>query len=288
MIGELIRAGRLSEAEAQKSRLRNRLTRSVGTRPQVEVELSPPIPLAPGDLILLCTDGLTQYATPNDLLAAAVGQPAEIVERLIAFANQQGGSDNVSVAAIWVRDPAPLAVSLPRWAQMSLLVALGAALLLVGLLAGLLPGSLSGWMATPTPTPTSTAAPTHTPTLTPSIMPTSTSTLTATPTPTPLATTPADSPFPATPTHGTEMPNPTASAAATAGRVTCAYVVQPRDTLLDIARRFEIPPENITSPHRTLTGKETLQPGETLLLRQVLQPVCLANGGIIVTSNAKP
>ncbi|SCF21180.1 Protein phosphatase 2C [Micromonospora haikouensis] len=60
--------------------------------------------LAPGDRLLLCTDGLSSYV-PHDLLHSALATSTstqEAVDRLIASALDQGGPDNVTVVVIFV------------------------------------------------------------------------------------------------------------------------------------------------------------------------------------------
>lgn len=101
VVAEMVRNGEMSEEEAQVSSIRNRLSRSIGGQREVTVDLFPPIPLEIGDRILLCSDGLSRYATAENLLGmAGSGKPDEAARRLIKFANQQGGADNISVALI--------------------------------------------------------------------------------------------------------------------------------------------------------------------------------------------
>ena len=58
LVGELVRAGRLSTEEAEQHPHRSVITRAVGTEPTVEVDTFT-IEAAPGDLYLICSDGLT-------------------------------------------------------------------------------------------------------------------------------------------------------------------------------------------------------------------------------------
>lgn len=194
VVGEMVRSGVLTEDEARTSKLRNRLTRSVGSRPEVEIEVSQPIPLQPDDLILLCTDGLSQYATNIDLLKAAHGKPREIVERLIQLANARGGADNITVAAI--RYGKPILFTF-QWSP-ALAIVLATIFLLIGLVLGAALGGgnriLSVFLPatfTPTPTATATAPATIAPTFTLTPSPT----FTETPTPN-LALTPTLIPLP--------------------------------------------------------------------------------------------
>lgn len=104
-VGELVRDGSMTEAQAQASRIRNKLTRSVGGQDEVQVDVFGPIVLKPDDKILLCSDGLTRYALKEDLARmTAQGSPQEIVKTLIHFAKRRGGADNVS-AIVAVYEP---------------------------------------------------------------------------------------------------------------------------------------------------------------------------------------
>jgi PPM family protein phosphatase len=106
IVGEMIRNGSMTEAEAQQSNIKNRLSRSLGGEPQVHVDIFTDILLEPGDKILLCSDGLTRYALREDVSQmTSQGSPKEIVEGLVDFALESGGGDNVSVFMI-AFDPA--------------------------------------------------------------------------------------------------------------------------------------------------------------------------------------
>jgi serine/threonine protein phosphatase PrpC len=102
-VGEMVRSGVMTEEEAQHSKRKNRLSRSLGGESDVKVDTFPNIALHTGDRIMLCSDGLTRYATQEDLIQlASTGSPIEVVEHLIKFANSQGGADNVSATLIVV------------------------------------------------------------------------------------------------------------------------------------------------------------------------------------------
>ncbi len=101
LVGEMVRQGEMTEAEAMASNIKNRLTRSLGGDPEVTVDTYGPLKLENGDKIILCSDGLTRYATIEDITAMSVlGAPREIAERMVKFANNHGGADNISVIAI--------------------------------------------------------------------------------------------------------------------------------------------------------------------------------------------
>jgi protein phosphatase len=66
--------------------------------PGVQVELHR-LDLHPGDVVLLCSDGLTEMV-PDDRIAAVLGEepdPRRACERLVAEANRHGGKDNITV-----------------------------------------------------------------------------------------------------------------------------------------------------------------------------------------------
>lgn len=101
-VGEMVREGLLSEAEAQHTKGKNKLTRSLGGEEDVQVDIFE-YETRPGDRILLCSDGLTRYALAEDIARlASQGEPAEVVQRLVDFANQSGGADNVTTLLIQV------------------------------------------------------------------------------------------------------------------------------------------------------------------------------------------
>jgi serine/threonine protein phosphatase PrpC len=105
-VGEMVRDGLMSAEEGLHSRAKNQLTRSVGGEPDVHVDIFEHIPLQPGDMVLLCTDGLTRYALAADIARLTQGTSLEsIAQELVEFANQSGGADNVSVVLVRALDP---------------------------------------------------------------------------------------------------------------------------------------------------------------------------------------
>ncbi len=111
-VAEQVRRGELTEEEAATSSFRNILTRSVGVNERVEPELSAPQALEPGDIILLCSDGL--HGVVDDATIARVArtaEPEEAAHRLVDLANERGGPDNITVVIARVSESAP---PLPR------------------------------------------------------------------------------------------------------------------------------------------------------------------------------
>ncbi|MGL6278541.1 MAG: Stp1/IreP family PP2C-type Ser/Thr phosphatase, partial [Gaiella sp.] len=108
LVGELMRSGRLTEAEASAHPARSVITRALGTEPEVEVDTFT-IPVEPGDLLLLCSDGLSSMLSDERIAALAIGAagPAEATEELVTAANEAGGEDNVTVVAFEIVDGEP-------------------------------------------------------------------------------------------------------------------------------------------------------------------------------------
>jgi protein phosphatase len=97
-VAEEVARGELSEQEAAVHPYRHVLTRCLGLTPGVEVETYAPLELEPGDVLVLCSDGLSEHVHPDEL-PGVVGSrsPGEAARALIDLANQRGGSDNITV-----------------------------------------------------------------------------------------------------------------------------------------------------------------------------------------------
>lgn len=97
LVDEQVRLGRMQLAEALRSPLRNVITRALGTQPTVTPDVFPLEP-EPGDLFLLCSDGLTRELS-DDLMKSMLQLelPLEkLCSRLIEAANKAGGHDNIT------------------------------------------------------------------------------------------------------------------------------------------------------------------------------------------------
>ena len=229
--------GLIRPEQAEMDPDRSVLTRSMGAGPAVQADLFPPLQLSPGDVVLVCSDGVTDMLADADIVRLASGSaPKRAVQRLIAAANKRGGFDNISVAIARVggkkQPPAGGGLlesikGMPRRYKTILLV--GAVLVAAALCAMV----ALGWAmqdrqrATPTPVPTAmletvpTTAPPTAPVVVPptdTVMPghpTSTPAPSLTPTNTPLPPKstntprpPIDTPVPPTQTPGSG-PQPT-------------------------------------------------------------------------------
>jgi protein phosphatase len=97
-VAEEIARGALAAEEAEGHPYRHILTRSLGLEQQVDVQLYDPISLRDGDVLVLCSDGLSEHLRPEDLTdVVSRGSAAEAAESLVELANERGGSDNITV-----------------------------------------------------------------------------------------------------------------------------------------------------------------------------------------------
>jgi PPM family protein phosphatase len=99
LVEEQIRLGHMTRAEAARSPLRNVITRALGTQSSVTPDVAE-ADVEPGDLFLLCSDGLTRELPDEKiqtiLTMSAVDSLDEACTRLIQAANKAGGHDNIT------------------------------------------------------------------------------------------------------------------------------------------------------------------------------------------------
>jgi protein phosphatase len=104
MVQEQVDSGALSPEQARYAPHRNVLTRAVGTEPEVEADIRT-LRAAPGDVYLLCSDGLTDMLHDDDIgqtLMTHVRNVEAAAHELVERANRQGGLDNISVIVVRV------------------------------------------------------------------------------------------------------------------------------------------------------------------------------------------
>jgi len=99
LVGELIRSGKLSPEEAESHPQRSVITRALGTDPDVDVDVFS-VQTAPGDLFLLCSDGLTTMVGDQAILDVVEQHLDDLdaaARALVGTANRGGGEDNITV-----------------------------------------------------------------------------------------------------------------------------------------------------------------------------------------------
>jgi len=101
LVAEQLKKGLISEEEARNSRMRNIITRSIGIGPDVEVDTAE-FALAEKDIIILCSDGVTDLVPDDAILAQSLASSdhEDICNRLIMLANECGGKDNMTVVTV--------------------------------------------------------------------------------------------------------------------------------------------------------------------------------------------
>lgn len=103
LVDEQVRLGRMSEAEAVRSPLKNVITRALGTQSRVTPDIFD-LEAEPGDLFLLCSDGLTREVSDGgieQILSNDHGLDEKCTE-LVNAANQAGGGDNITCLLVHV------------------------------------------------------------------------------------------------------------------------------------------------------------------------------------------
>lgn len=105
-VGEAQRSGRLTAEEAFTARGRNVLTRALGSDSEVKVEISGPRVLAPGETLLLCSDGVHGELRDSDIEQTLRAGTEGAGARIVRAALEAGGKDNITALV-----GAPLALS---------------------------------------------------------------------------------------------------------------------------------------------------------------------------------
>jgi protein phosphatase len=108
---ELLRQGRMKPEDVLLYEPRNVITRSLGPEAAVQVDLEGPFPVWPGDVYVLCSDGLTGHVSDAEIGSIARElPPADACRLLVNLANLRGGSDNITAIVVRI---GPVPAGLP-------------------------------------------------------------------------------------------------------------------------------------------------------------------------------
>lgn len=106
-IHEQVKAGLINPDDALVSRFRNIITRSVGFEPTVQPDLFT-VAVEPGDCFVLCSDGLSNYLSADEIARVLTAQfYGEAGRALVEIANERGGDDNVTCVVVYAGNTPP-------------------------------------------------------------------------------------------------------------------------------------------------------------------------------------
>lgn len=101
LVEEMVRLGGINEEEAKHHPDKNIITRAIGAKEDVEVDFFE-YRLQKGDVILMCTDGLTNMVEDEEIfrIIKSGRDIVETAEELIKKANDNGGKDNIGIVIV--------------------------------------------------------------------------------------------------------------------------------------------------------------------------------------------
>jgi protein phosphatase len=103
LVNDLFSAGEITEEEVEDHPQKNIITRSIGMPEDVDVDILEKVFL-PGDLLLLCSDGLTNMVSDEEILEILTNSKGmeRALTELIDLANEKGGKDNITASLIFL------------------------------------------------------------------------------------------------------------------------------------------------------------------------------------------
>ncbi len=104
MVAEEVRAGRMTEEEAETHPSRNIISRALGAEPTVEIDLKTMM-IEPGTAFLICSDGITRHVSDEEIKGVLTfgGDPIEICEYLKKLCFERGAEDNLTAVVVKAR-----------------------------------------------------------------------------------------------------------------------------------------------------------------------------------------
>ena len=119
LVNELLKSGKLSREEADVHPQRSVITRAVGTDPDVDVDAFT-VGAAEGDVFMLCSDGLTDMVSDEDIFDVLERYREDLdraTKALVSAANRAGGEDNITVIAFAIAADGGNRVRMPAQAD---------------------------------------------------------------------------------------------------------------------------------------------------------------------------
>ncbi len=101
LVAELLANGQITPEQARNHPQKNVITRAVGTEPDIEIDIYE-FEVQPKDIILLCTDGLSNMLSDNRMkeIIGEAKKMEEAAEKLVDAANDEGGYDNITAVLL--------------------------------------------------------------------------------------------------------------------------------------------------------------------------------------------
>jgi len=101
LVNQLLKAGQLSEQDAENHPMKHVIVRACGTEPEIEVDIDA-MEWSKGDQIILCSDGLSDMVSEAEIaeIMNGEGNLEEKADQLIAQANLAGGNDNITLTIV--------------------------------------------------------------------------------------------------------------------------------------------------------------------------------------------
>jgi PPM family protein phosphatase len=107
LVAEQVRRGIITPQQAEESEMQSVLLRALGAHPEVDVDIDE-VGIYSGDVLLLCSDGLTRMVTEPEIAGALQSEtnPTTAAQKLVDLANESGGLDNITVIVARFQDEA--------------------------------------------------------------------------------------------------------------------------------------------------------------------------------------
>ena len=102
LVQEMVRMGELDAEQARKHPKKNIITRALGAEKTVDIDFFD-LKLEPGDVVLMCSDGLSNMVEDSQMLEIISDTDTDLDEKgriLIREANRNGGKDNIAIVLI--------------------------------------------------------------------------------------------------------------------------------------------------------------------------------------------